>query len=50
MGNLGINGGEEGKCYPYTPNDKESKERAKEKAEEQGRAIQANDGEMTLYE
>ena len=33
--------GEEGKMYLYTPGDEDERERAKEKAREQGRAIKS---------
>lgn len=33
--------GQSGKCYPYTPGNKRSRERAKKKALKQGRAIAA---------
>ena len=32
--------GDAGKCYPYTAGDKNSRERAKNKAMKQGRAIE----------
>lgn len=35
----GYRWGTEGKCYTYTPGNKASRERAKNKAAEQGRAI-----------
>jgi hypothetical protein len=45
-GKKGYKWGDEGKCYTYTPGDEESRERAKDKAIEQGRAIQANNSEI----
>lgn len=41
-GKPGYKWGNEGYCYTYTPNNEESRERAKDKAKEQGRAIQVN--------
>jgi hypothetical protein len=41
-GKPGFKWGEEGKCYSYTRGDESSKERARKKAIEQGRAIEAN--------
>lgn len=41
-GKTGYRWGNEGKCYTYTTGDKESRERAKRKAESQGRAIESN--------
>jgi hypothetical protein len=41
-GGIGYQYGDEGTCYIYTPGDKESRERAKAKAEKQGRAIRAS--------
>lgn len=41
-GKIGYKWGKQGKCYTYTPGDKESRERAKEKAKRQGRAVEAN--------
>lgn len=43
-GKPGYKWGDEGKCYSYTPGNKESRERAKKKATEQGQAIQARGG------
>lgn len=40
-GKPGKRWGTEGKCYPYTPGDKASLERARNRALEQGRAIEA---------
>lgn len=40
-GKPGYKWGDEGKCYTYTPGNKKSRERAEERAEEQGRAIKA---------
>lgn len=40
-GKPGFKWGDEGKCYTYTPGNKTSRERAKEKAKQQGRAIQS---------
>jgi len=39
----GFKWGDEGTCYTYTAGDEESRERAKEKAIEQGQAIHANE-------
>lgn len=44
-GKPGYKWGDEGKCYTYTSGDEESRKRAKEKADAQGRAIHANEGE-----
>jgi len=41
-GKPGWKWGDSGKCYTYTPGDKVSSERAREKAKKQGRAIQVN--------
>lgn len=41
-GKPGYKWGDGGVCYPYTANDKSSRERAKERAERQGRAIEAS--------
>jgi len=41
-GKPGYRWGTEGKCYTYTPNNKSSRERAKNKAAEQGQAIKAS--------
>ena len=41
-GKPGYQWGDSGKCYTYTPNDEDSRKRAKDKAKEQGRAIEAN--------
>jgi len=41
-GKPGYRWGTEGKCYTYTPNNKASRERAKNKAAEQGQAIKAS--------
>jgi len=41
-GKPGYKWGKSGKCYTYIPGDKASRERAKRKAMEQGRAIEAN--------
>lgn len=41
-GKPGYRWGTEGKVYTYTPGNKDSRERAKRKAEAQGRAIEAN--------
>lgn len=40
-GKPGYKWGDEGKCYTYTPGDPQSRERAKERAKEQGRAIES---------
>lgn len=40
-GKPGYKWGDEGKCYTYTPGDKASRERAKEKAKKQGRAVES---------
>jgi hypothetical protein len=39
-GKPGFRWGKEGKCYTYTPNNADSRWRAKDKAAQQGRAIQ----------
>ena len=41
-GRPGYKWGDSGKCYTYTPGDKRSRERARERALRQARAIQAN--------
>lgn len=41
-GKPGFKWGDEGKCYTYTSNDPESRRRARQLAEQQMRAIQAN--------
>lgn len=41
-GKPGFKFGEEGHCYTFTPGDEASRERARERAEEQGRAIEAS--------
>ena len=41
-GKPGFKWGNSGKCYTYTPGDKSSKEKARQKAIRQGRAIQVN--------
>lgn len=41
-GKPGYKWGQEGFCYTYTPGDDRSELRARDKAEEQGRAIEAN--------
>lgn len=41
-GNPGFKWGDAGKCYTYTPNNKESMKKAKEKALKQGQAIKVN--------
>lgn len=41
-GKPGFKWGDEGKCFTYTAGDKTSRDRARKKAEEQGRAIEAN--------
>lgn len=40
IGKTGYKWGDEGKCYVYKAGDKTSRERAKRKAESQGRAIE----------
>lgn len=45
-GKPGFKYGDTGKCYTYTEGDDESKERAREKAKRQGRAIEANNVRM----
>lgn len=42
-GKPGYKWGDSGKCYTYTPDDEESRKRARAKAEKQGRAIQENE-------
>lgn len=42
-GKPGFQWGESGKCYTYTRNDKESRERARSKAVAQGQAIKAKE-------
>ena len=39
--------GDEGKCYTFSAGDKESRERAKELAARQGRAIEASKSDST---
>lgn len=41
-GKPGFKWGQEGKCYTYTAGDKASMERARNRAAEQGRAIEAS--------
>lgn len=41
-GKPGYRWGKEGHCYSYTAGNKSSRERAKRKAEAQGRAIESN--------
>lgn len=41
-GRPGYKWGDEGKCYTYKPGDKASRERAKEKARKQGKAIESD--------
>jgi hypothetical protein len=41
-GRPGFRWGKEGKCFTYTAGDKTSRERARRKAEAQGRAIKGN--------
>lgn len=41
-GKPGFRWGQRGKCYTYTPGNKESMERARNRAQEQGRAIEAS--------
>ena len=41
-GKPGYKWGESGYCYTYTPGDERSREEARRKAMEQGRAIEAN--------
>ena len=41
-GKPGYKYGESGACYTFTPGDPESRAAARRKAEEQGRAIEAN--------
>jgi hypothetical protein len=43
-GKPGYRWGESGTCYTYTSGDKASRERAKAKADKQGRAIKASQG------
>ena len=40
-GKPGFRFGKSGKIYIYTPRDKESRERARKKAEKQGRAVRS---------
>ena len=40
-GKPGFRFGKSGKIYTYTPGDKESRERARKKAEKQGRAVRS---------
>jgi hypothetical protein len=42
-GKPGFQWGESGKCYTYTPGDKASRERARQKALKQGRAVEASE-------
>jgi len=44
-GRPGYKWGEQGKCYTYAPGNMAEKERAKEQALEQGRAVKASEGE-----
>lgn len=44
-GQPGFKWGDEGKCFIYTAGDASSRERARNQAEEQGRAIEAAGGE-----
>jgi hypothetical protein len=44
-GKPGYKWGDAGTCYTYTSGNKESRERAKKKAREQGQAIKAREGE-----
>jgi hypothetical protein len=44
-GKPGFKWGKSGKCYIYTPNNKASRERARQRALQQARAIQANRGD-----
>lgn len=39
---LGYKWGDSGKCYVYTSNDKSSRQKAKNKAKKQGRAIEVS--------
>lgn len=41
-GKPGFKWGNEGKCYTYTPGNEQSKNRARNRASEQGRAIEAS--------
>ena len=41
-GKPGYKWGERGTCYTYTPGSERSRKRAQEKADRQGRAIEAN--------
>lgn len=41
-GKPGFRWGKQGKCYIYTPGNKESMDRARNRAAEQGRAIEAS--------
>ncbi len=43
-GKPGYKWGEQGHCYTYIPGDKQAQQRARNQAEEQGIAIQANQG------
>ena len=47
-GKKGFKWGDSGKCYTYTPGNKQSKERARQKAIRQGRAIQVNKAKEKL--
>jgi len=49
-GKPGYRWGESGKCYTYTPGDDASRERAKDKAARQGRAIQVNKDNNSLLD
>jgi len=40
----GFRWGERGTCYTYTPGNAESRQKARELAERQGRAIRASEG------
>ena len=43
-GKPGFKWGERGRCYTYSPNDDAGRERARERAEIQGRAIKSAQG------
>lgn len=45
-GEPGFRWGSDGKCYTYDPNSESSKERARDNAMEQGRAIDASKREQ----
>ena len=49
-GKPGFKFGESGKCYTYIAGDKASKERARAKAEKQGRAIKVNESQSVFEE